>query len=223
MIAQIHHHLPELAVKPSDCKQMNWLQSMLYSYGYTNGPPPEILLDRTLQPKDYYKIKLDYLTSRIPQTGLAELLTKIVEDQDGSIDIDPQGGLMSRIPESGTPYAHRRGYLYNVQYSVKWGGDKNVSHEDDHLGWVRGVHELMTPYVSKNPRASYINFRDLDLGQNVEGSTGYEEARLWGEKYFRGNFRRLAMVKGQVDPGQLFWSEQSIPPLVVDGELVSDS
>ncbi|KAL5208177.1 hypothetical protein ABZP36_032612 [Zizania latifolia] len=68
--------------------------------------------------------------------------------------------------------------------------------------------------------------RDLDLGQNVEGNTSYEEAKVWGEKYFRGNFRRLAIVKGEVDPEQLFWSEQSIPPLVVgtrNGGLVSDS
>jgi hypothetical protein len=130
---------------------------------------------------------------------------------------------MSEVPEPGTPYAHRRGYLYNLQYFVKWGGDKNVSYEDGHLEWVRGVHEFMTPYVSKNPRAAYINFRDLDLGQNVEGSTGYEEARVWGEKYFRGNFRRLAMVKAEVDPDQVFWSEQSIPPLFLGTGLVSDS
>lgn len=210
-------HLPELGINPSDCREMSWLQSMLYFYGYTDGQPAEVLLDRTLQPKDYYKIKLDYLTSPIPAAGLAVLLSKIVEEKGGSIGIDPQGGRMSEIPESDTPYAHRKGYLYNLQYFVKWGGDKNVSYEEKHLGWVREVHELMTPYVSKRPRAAYINFRDLDLGQNVDGNTRYEEARVWGEKYFRGNFRRLAMVKGEVDPEQVFWSEQSIPPLVVVG------
>uniref|UniRef100_A0ACD5ZP26 Uncharacterized protein n=1 Tax=Avena sativa TaxID=4498 RepID=A0ACD5ZP26_AVESA len=216
MITQLDNHLPELGIKPSDCREMNWIQSMLYFYGYTNGQPAEVLLDRTLQPKEYYKVKLDYLISPIPTAGLTVLLDKIVEEKGGSIDIDPQGGRMSETPESDTPYAHRRGYLYNVQYFVKWGGDSNVSYnEEEHLGWVRGVHGLMTPYVSKRPRAAYINFRDLDLGQNVEGNTTYEDARVWGEKYFRGNFRRLAVVKGEVDPEQVFWSEQSIPPLVV--------
>ncbi|KAK3152584.1 hypothetical protein QOZ80_2BG0160990 [Eleusine coracana subsp. coracana] len=226
MITEMSTHLPELDVKPSDCREMSWINSMLYFYGYTTGQPAEVLLDRSLQPKDYYKIKLDYLTSPIPPAGLAGLLAKIVEDGGGSIDIDPQGGRMSEVPEWETPYAHRRGYLYNLQYFVKWGGDRNVSYEEEHLGWVRGVHGFMTPYVSKEPRAAYINFRDLDLGRNVEGSTGYEEARAWGEKYFRGNFRKLALVKGQVDPDQVFWSEQSIPPLFVDAgdsELVSDS
>ncbi|KAK1572856.1 hypothetical protein QYE76_021857 [Lolium multiflorum] len=229
MISQLDNHMPELGIKPSDCREMNWIQSTLYFYGYTNGQPAEVFLDRTLQPKEYYKIKLDYLTSPIPTAGLAVLLDKIVDDQGGSIDIDPQGGRMGEIPESDTPYAHRRGYLYNVQYFVKWGGDTNVSSEEEHLGWVRRVHQLMTPYVSKRPRAAYINFRDLDLGQNVEGNTTYEDARVWGEKYFRGNFRRLAMVKGEVDPEQVFWSEQSIPPLVAakrkrrrQGGLVSE-
>jgi len=73
----------------------------------------------------------------------------------------------------------------------------------------------MAPYASSRPRAAYINFRDLDLGRNVEGETTYEAAREWGEMYFRGNFRRLAMVKAEVDPEQVFWSEQSIPPLLV--------
>ena len=87
-----------------------------------------------------------------------------MEDRGGSIDVDPQGGAMSATPKSDTPYAHRRGYLYNVQYFVKWGSDTNVSYEDAHLGWVRGVHWSMTPYASVSPRAGYVNFRDLDLG-----------------------------------------------------------
>lgn len=217
MVAEMSTHLPELGVRASDCRDMSWIQSMLYFYGYTEAAE-EVLLDRSLQPKDYYKVKLDYVTSPIPAAGLAGLLARVVEDRGGSIDVDPQGGAMGETPESATPYAHRRGYLYNVQYFVKWGGDANVSYEDAHLAWVRGVHRFMTPYASARPRAAYINFRDLDLGQNVEGETTYEAARAWGEMYFRGNFRRLAMVKAEVDPDQVFWSEQSIPPLPGVGE-----
>ncbi|KAF8670535.1 hypothetical protein HU200_050559 [Digitaria exilis] len=217
MIAEMNTHLPSLGVTTSDCRDMSWIESMLYFYGYTDGSHPvEVLLDRTLQPKDYYKIKLDYLTSPIPAAAIRGLLERIVEEKGGSIDIDPQGGVMGETPESATPYAHRRGYLYNVQYFVKWGGDANVSYEDEHLSWVRGVHGFMAPYVSSRPRAAYVNFRDLDLGMNVDReTTSYEKAREWGEMYFRGNFRRLAMVKGEVDPEQVFWSEQSIPPLLV--------
>ncbi|GJN38597.1 hypothetical protein PR202_gb27655 [Eleusine coracana subsp. coracana] len=43
--------------------------------------------------------------------------------------------------------------------------------------------------------------------------TKYEGARAWGEKYFKGNFERLAAVKAKLDPGDFFRNEQSIPPL----------
>ncbi|KAJ0964885.1 hypothetical protein J5N97_026023 [Dioscorea zingiberensis] len=62
---------------------------------------------------------------------------------------------------------------------------------------------------------------DLDLGLNEEedwGITSYSSARVWGMKYFKGNFERLATVKRRVDPGDFFRSEQSIPPLVLEME-----
>ncbi|CAL4970413.1 unnamed protein product [Urochloa decumbens] len=217
MVALMSAHLPELGVTARDCRDMSWIESALYFYGYTAGEPAEVLLDRTKQPKDYYKVKLDYLTSPLPSAAVAGLLAWIAEDGGGSIDIDPQGGAMgAATPESATPYAHRRGYLYNVQYFVKWRGGGGEE-EGRHLAWVRGVHGFMAAYASSGPRASYVNFRDLDLGINVDGETSYEKARGWGEMYFGGNFRRLAMVKAEVDPEQVFWSEQSIPPLFVAG------
>nr|CAB3470649.1 unnamed protein product [Digitaria exilis] len=41
----------------------------------------------------------------------------------------------------------------------------------------------------------------------------YAKAKVWGEKYFKGNFERLAAVKAMVDPDDFFRNEQSIPPL----------
>ncbi|THU74854.1 hypothetical protein C4D60_Mb04t37800 [Musa balbisiana] len=38
----------------------------------------------------------------------------------------------------------------------------------------------------------------------------------WGERYFKNNFRRLAMVKGEVDPHNFFSNEQSVPPLIAE-------
>ncbi|XP_058073269.1 berberine bridge enzyme-like 23 [Magnolia sinica] len=62
---------------------------------------------------------------------------------------------------------------------------------------------------------------DLDLGVNEEGNQSYSTARIWGRKYFNGNFKRLAQVKGVVDPTNFFRSEQSIPPLVgMEEEIV---
>ncbi|GAY33871.1 hypothetical protein CUMW_008460 [Citrus unshiu] len=72
----------------------------------------------------------------------------------------------------------------------------------------------MTPYVSKNPRGAYINYRDLDVGTNNQGYTSVEQASVWGNKYFKNNFKRLVHVKTMVDPHDFFRNEQSIPPLI---------
>ncbi|KAL8538566.1 hypothetical protein ACS0TY_000545 [Phlomoides rotata] len=73
----------------------------------------------------------------------------------------------------------------------------------------------MTSYVAKSPRAAYFNYRDLDIGRNnIIGSTSYNEASVWGFKYFKNNFRRLVAVKSKVDPSNFFRNEQSIPPVI---------
>ncbi|KAG5622730.1 hypothetical protein H5410_007948 [Solanum commersonii] len=62
-----------------------------------------------------------------------------------------------------------------------------------------------------SPRTAYLNYRDLDFGTNSEDYS-YSKAKIWGEKYFSGNFERLAKVKSKVDPSNFFRNEQSIPP-----------
>ncbi|CAA6657988.1 unnamed protein product [Spirodela intermedia] len=68
----------------------------------------------------------------------------------------------------------------------------------------------MEPYVSSNPRAAYVNYKDIDLGTTGEAST---VAATWGTRYFMNNFQRLAAVKSRVDHDNFFRNEQSIPPL----------
>ncbi|KAL8512908.1 hypothetical protein ACS0TY_019169 [Phlomoides rotata] len=72
----------------------------------------------------------------------------------------------------------------------------------------------MTPYVSNNPRAAYMNYRDLDIGvNNDKGQITVAQARTWGVRYFGNNFDRLVWVKTNVDPLNFFRNQQSIPPL----------
>ena len=72
----------------------------------------------------------------------------------------------------------------------------------------------MTPYVSKNARGAYLNYRDIDFWRNDdEGNTSYEQASTWGRSYFKDNFKRLACVKTKVDPTNFFRNELSITTL----------
>ncbi|WMV15550.1 hypothetical protein MTR67_008935 [Solanum verrucosum] len=83
------------------------------------------------------------------------------------------------------------------------------------LDWSRTLYRYMAKYVSKSPRAAYFNYRDLDIGvNNINGNTSYEQARIWGVKYFKNNFDRLVKIKTKIDPTNIFRNEQSIPPLL---------
>lgn len=81
----------------------------------------------------------------------------------------------------------------------------------------------MAPYVSKDPRAAYVNYLDLDLGMNNwrrtdGGSSVGAVARArssFGAAYFGKNFDRLVRTKTKVDPANVFNNAQSIPPLAV--------
>uniref|UniRef100_A0A251UF21 Putative berberine/berberine-like protein n=1 Tax=Helianthus annuus TaxID=4232 RepID=A0A251UF21_HELAN len=58
-------------------------------------------------------------------------------------------------------------------------------------------------------KGAYVNYIDLDLGV---GSETYEEASVWGERYWkRENFKKLIRIKAKVDPENFFRHPQSIP------------
>jgi FAD/FMN-containing dehydrogenase len=204
---------PELGLKRSDCIEMDWIGSVLYFSKYANGTTIEALKERTPQEKISFKGTSDYVMDPIPEEGLEKLWKWCLEEENSMLIMDPYGGRMSEISESEIPFPHRKGNLFNIQYVVSWDDDGIVGSQE-HIDWIRRVYEHMTPYVSKSPRAAYANYRDLDLGRNEYNDTSYEEAARWGVKYFKGNFRRLAIVKGEVDPHNFFAYEQSIPPLI---------
>jgi hypothetical protein len=128
--------------------------------------------------------------------------------------LDPYGAAISGVPEPATPFPHRAGVLYNIQYVNLWfaGGDGGGAAQ---MKWVRDLYAFMEPYASSSPREAYFNYRDLDLGENVVvgNVSSYEAGKVWGEKYFRDNYKRLALAKNEIDPDDFFRNEQSIPPL----------
>lgn len=206
---------PELGLKAMDCTEMSWLDSVLFFNG-DSGKLVETLLDRKPEFNSSFKAKSDFVQSPISESGLEEIWKFMMEANDEPLVLilEPMGGRMSEIKEDATAFPHRIGNIYNVQYFMRWFETKEAVTEK-HLEWMRQLYQYMTPYVSSKPRAAYYNYKDIDLGRNVEGKgTSYLAAPVWGTNYFKGNFRRLAKVKGMVDPENFFWNEQSIPVLL---------
>ncbi|MBA0782198.1 hypothetical protein Gotri_003057 [Gossypium trilobum] len=125
--------------------------------------------------------------------------------------IEAFGGRMDEIRENELPYPHRAGILFGSTYIVQW---TNEADAGTYINWIRRLYSYMASYASKSPREAYYNYKDLDLGtNNIIGYTSYEQASVWGLKYFKNNFKRLVQIKTMVDPMNFFRNEQTIPPL----------
>ncbi|CAL8148597.1 unnamed protein product [Prunus armeniaca] len=209
LLPWMKENFPELSVEQTKFAEMSWIESVL-SMADIQRNKTEVLLQRTQQSKRFFKAKSDYVTKPISEVGLEGLWHIMLQLDTSLLILSPFGGRMSEISDSETPFPHRKGNLYEIQYYVSWDDDKET---EKHISWTRRVYGYMAAYVSKSPRAAYLNYRDLDLGMNKDANTSYAQASLWGLSYFKNNFRRLAQVKTLVDPGNFFRNEQSIPVL----------
>ncbi|CAI0545841.1 unnamed protein product [Linum tenue] len=183
------------------------------SNGLDNETNPAVLLSRQPESVNFGKRKSDYVQNPIPKASLEWIWKKMIESGKTGFVFNPYGGAMDEVPATETPFPHRAGNLYKIQYSISW-KEAGVEAEKKYLGQIRRIYSYMTPFVSKNPRSAYLNYRDLDIGIVQPASkNSFDEGKVYGGKYFNGNFERLVKVKTAVDPHNFFWNEQSIPVL----------
>ncbi|XWS11481.1 hypothetical protein CRYUN_Cryun37aG0001800 [Craigia yunnanensis] len=212
LLSIMNERFPALGLAQSDCIETSWVQSVLF---WTNIPietETNILLDRTPSSLVFLKRKSDYVKEPIPKAGLEWLWRRMIELQVPQMIFNPYGGRMAEIPSTATPFPHRAGNLWKIQYVTNW-NEAGAEAADHYIGLTRKLHGYMTRFVSKNPREAFLNYRDIDLGVNHNGRESYMEGRVYGIKYFKGNFNRLVHIKTKVDPANFFRNEQSIPTL----------
>jgi hypothetical protein len=205
---------PELNMTSADCRPRTYLESTALSFTTLDniGTPEEMLLDRTSDLDISVEGKSDYVRRPISKDAWNDIFSWFKMNGSGLIMLEPHGGFIGSVPNATTPYPHRDGVLYVIQYLVFWPGANGATAQT----WLHDFYDFMGQHVTSNPREAYVNFRDLDIGQNavVDDVSTFESGQVWGERYFMGNFRRLAMVKAQVDPTDYFRNEQTTPPLL---------
>ncbi|TVU01291.1 hypothetical protein EJB05_53254, partial [Eragrostis curvula] len=203
--------LPELNVTKADCSEMSWLESVAF-INFGNNDTAALLNWSSTGASAFVKIKSDYVRHAIPKSAWQKIFSWFRMNGAGLVILDPHGGFIDTIPAGATPYPHRSGVLYNIQYIAFWPSNDDGSTAKS---WVNNFYDFMGQYVTKSPREAYLNYRDLDIGKNVVVNevSMFDSGKVWGKKYFGGNFQRLAAVKRAVDPTDYFRNEQSIPPL----------
>ncbi|CAD5328550.1 unnamed protein product [Arabidopsis thaliana] len=210
LMAIMNKNLPELGLKREDCYEMSWINTTTFWQNYPVGTSTSVLLDRPSGPAGaFYKSKSDYVKKPIPKEEMEKIWKAMLKFNNMWMQWNPYGGVMDKIPADATAFPHRKGNLFKIQYFALW-TDANAT--DANLGLMRDIYHEMEPYVSSNPREAFLNYRDIDVGSNPSGETNLEEAKIYGSKYFLGNFKRLMEVKAKYDPENFFRFEQSIPP-----------
>jgi hypothetical protein len=212
LVALLGKEFPELGLKKENCNETSWIQSVLWWANFDLGTSPDVLLDRNPNDANFLKRKSDYVQKPIPKDGLEWLWKKMIDVGKTGLVFNPYGGRMSEIPASATPFPHRAGNLYKIQYSVNW-QEAGKEADNKFMTQIRRLHSYMTSFVSKNPRSAFLNYRDLDIGVMVPNKDSFEQGSVYGYKYFNDNFDRLVKVKTAVDPENFFRNEQSIPTL----------
>ena len=204
----MNQNIPSLKLQKQECFEMSWIQSVLFWANFPSGTAPEALLSRQMASTPYLKRKSDYVREPISREGVEAIWKALMDVEEVGLTWNPYGGRMSEISETATPFPHRAGVKFKIQYSSNWkeAGDTEAEEE---IALSRKLYEAMTPFVSKNPREAFLNYRDIDIGSSRTWSL--EEGRVYGERYFKGNFERLVNVKTKVDPQNFFRNEQSIP------------
>ncbi|VVA93119.1 unnamed protein product [Arabis nemorensis] len=211
LLSILNRILPELGLVRSDITETSWIQSVLFWTNLRVGSSEKLLLQRN-QTVNYLKRKSDYVREPISKTGLESIWKKMIELEIPTMAFNPYGGAMAKISSTVTPFPYRAGNLWKIQYGANWREDGLTNR---YMELTRELYRFMTPFVTKNPRQSFFNYRDVDLGINSHESKikSYVEGKRYGKKYFAGNFERLVKIKTRVDSGNFFRNEQSIPVL----------
>lgn len=108
------------------------------------------------------------------------------------IFIGAMGGQTNRVPVDATAYANRDS-LYTVNIHGRW---TEAADDEKCITWARDVFNALAPHAIGSV---YVNFMTGDEGDRVKSAYG-------------PNYERLAAVKAQYDPANLFCTNQNIKP-----------
>ncbi|XP_027091208.1 berberine bridge enzyme-like D-2 [Coffea arabica] len=232
-LSELNKAFPELHFREGDCKEMSWIESVVYFSGLkpagsSSSMTISQLNNRYLIDKLFFKAKSDYVRTPISSRGIRAAIDILEKEPKGYVILDPYGGFMEKTDTESIAFPHRKGNLFSIQYMVEWNEkDEQQNRSNGYINWIRGFYSSMSTFVSSAPRAAYINYMDLDLGVmntsnemellmlngNAPSSDAVERARVWGEKYFLSNYDKLVRAKTLIDPLNIFRHQQGIPPL----------
>lgn len=131
----------------------------------------------------------------LPDAGIEALVEQVNRCPSplSVVVIEYYGGAVSRIAPDATAFSHREAN-FNILTLSQW---QHAAEDAQHVQWARDCGEAITPWASG---ALYMNA--LSEG---EGAQAVRES-------YGTNYARLAALKAQFDPNNLFRMNQNILP-----------
>lgn len=112
-----------------------------------------------------------------------------------AVIIEYYGGAVSRVAPDASAFPHREA-SFNILFVGQW---TDATEDSQHIDWVRNCWEAVNPWASG---AVYMNALSGDEGPEVVRNA------------YGANYSRLAALKAQLDPKNLFRMNQNILPSV---------
>jgi FAD/FMN-containing dehydrogenase len=103
------------------------------------------------------------------------------------------GGAINRVPVEATAYPHRDVHFV-VNVHARW---SRPEEDETCIGWARGIYDAAAPFATGGV---YVNFMPDDEIQRVRSGA------------YGPNYDRLAKIKAQYDPKNLFRMNQNVVP-----------
>jgi FAD/FMN-containing dehydrogenase len=110
-----------------------------------------------------------------------------------AVVVEYYGGVVSRVATDATAFAHREAN-FNILILGQW---QEASEDAQHMQWARACWHALQPWTS---HAMYMNA--LSEGEDPQAV----------RDAYGTNYQRLAALKAQFDPKNLFRMNQNIPP-----------
>ena len=110
-----------------------------------------------------------------------------------TVFVSPRGGAETDPPSDATAYPHRDA-AHHLLIEARWDA---CERDDEHVAWVREFHEAVRPYTTG---AAAMNF--------LTDGEGRDRIRA----AYGDNYDRLAEIKAEWDPENLFCGNQNVEP-----------
>ncbi|KAK7825414.1 reticuline oxidase [Quercus suber] len=88
-ISILKQMFPELGIVEEDCKEMTWIESVVFFSGLSNGSSVSDLKNRYMEDKGFFKAKSDYVRAPISLMGIRAALNTLEKEPKGHIILDP--------------------------------------------------------------------------------------------------------------------------------------